>query len=714
MHKDDGAETILPAEYTPPTRRRRRRAARDNAHVGGPGVWAWTFLFVLIGFPLSAVLLTRPVEVRTTPEAAQISIDGLVVPFDGRFIALKGPHRVSVSAPGYVTWAQDIRIGRPENDRIEAVLTPLPGALDVRVPDVDAAEVRLAGGEWEKAPANFADLEPGTYALEARAPRHRPATVEALVPGLDQTVEVEIALQPAWGRFEISLAAPPSDGGAELWVDGALRATGLSRDITTLDLLEGTHQIEIRAPKFAAWQERVEIAAGDALTLGPVTLLPARATLLIETRPDRANLLLDDVFIGQAPMAFGMGPGESHRLQASLDGYQSRVTEFAVKPGETKRLVVELEPEFALLKIVSLPAEASLQIDDESLGAISALPKEGVRVAADRHTLTATADGFAPMKVEVELLPGDVREVSMVLVTEEAAKEAARVAAETARAERLASLPDTVSGPLDMGFQLIRPHPVTLGSSRREPGRRANERLHDVTLRRPFYIGTHEVTNAQMRMFDANHDSGFIAGLSLNAPQQPAVNLSWAKAAAFANWMSELAGLTPVYILDAETVTGFHPEADGYRLPTEAEWAFVARAGGEGPWLNFPWGMDMPPPLRSGNYADLAAVELTTRVLPGYRDGYAVSAPVGAFAANRFGLYDLGGNVAEWVHDVYALDPAQGQVLEDPMGAQSGTLHSQRGSSWAHARETELRFAYRGYGSQPRNDLGFRLARRIQ
>ena len=68
-------------------------------------------------------------------------------------------------------------------------------------------------------------------------------------------------------------------------------------------------------------------------------------------------------------------------------------------------------------------------------------------------------------------------------------------------------------------------------------------------------------------------------------------------------------------------------------------------------------------------------------------------------------------NVAEWVHDVYRLDAPSGREHPDPMGEATGELHAIRGSSWAHGDITELRFSFRDYGKDARNDLGFRVAR---
>jgi len=101
-------------------------------------------------------------------------------------------------------------------------------------------------------------------------------------------------------------------------------------------------------------------------------------------------------------------------------------------------------------------------------------------------------------------------------------------------------------------------------------------------------------------------------------------------------------------------------------------------------------------------------------VIPDYDDGYAATAPVGSFAANSSGYFDLGGNVAEWTHDIYTVQPRSDATAVDPAATGDGTLHVIRGSSWKSAAVTELRLAYRDYGEGRRNDLGFRIARYAQ
>ena len=95
-----------------------------------------------------------------------------------------------------------------------------------------------------------------------------------------------------------------------------------------------------------------------------------------------------------------------------------------------------------------------------------------------------------------------------------------------------------------------------------------------------------------------------------------------------------------------------------------------------------------------------------------YNDGYPVSAPPGAFPANEKGLFDLGGNVAEWCHDYYSIYPYDAQKTDvDPTGPPDGNHRVVRGSSWQHASISLLRNAFRDYGNTRRDDVGFRVCR---
>jgi formylglycine-generating enzyme required for sulfatase activity len=257
----------------------------------------------------------------------------------------------------------------------------------------------------------------------------------------------------------------------------------------------------------------------------------------------------------------------------------------------------------------------------------------------------------------------------------------------------------------------LQPGRFTMGASRRDPGRRANEGRHEVELTRPFLLGVHEVTNAEFHRFRPNHRAGVIAGVSLDGDRQPVVKVSWEDAARYCNWLSQREGLPPYYVEQGSTLVARDLRGTGYRLPFEAEWAYAARMVGRTRPGRYPWNGDFPPRRRSGNYADESARTIVPVVIKGYYDGYPVTAPVESFPRNMGGLFDMGGNVSEWCHDYYSPAPAGTGVLKDPTGPASGRYHVVRGSSWRDGAMTELRLSYRGYSNTPKDSLGFRVAR---
>ncbi|MDG4597382.1 MAG: bifunctional serine/threonine-protein kinase/formylglycine-generating enzyme family protein [Candidatus Contendobacter sp.] len=228
----------------------------------------------------------------------------------------------------------------------------------------------------------------------------------------------------------------------------------------------------------------------------------------------------------------------------------------------------------------------------------------------------------------------------------------------------------------------------TMGSPETEKGRSTNETPHRVCSQ-GFWMGKYEVTNAQYQRFELGHDSGFYESYNLNDPDQPVVRVSWQEAIAYADWLSGKAGLR-------------------FRLPTEAEWEYAARANSP---LYRPWGDDPNQACRYANIYDETARK--TKPLPWANypceDGQGVVAPVGKYAPNKFGLYDMLGNVAEWTCSEYDSAYAGGETrCADPNAA--GGRRVLRGGSWTEFPEL-LRFAYR-FPTVPGNrkfDYGFRL-----
>jgi formylglycine-generating enzyme required for sulfatase activity len=215
----------------------------------------------------------------------------------------------------------------------------------------------------------------------------------------------------------------------------------------------------------------------------------------------------------------------------------------------------------------------------------------------------------------------------------------------------------TQSGPL-VGELLF-----AMGSPESELGREPDEVQHSVLLSRLPLANTMEVTQAdwQARMGPALPDSTFL-GADL-----PVLGLTWYEAVAYCNALSSFEGRTPAYAVNGTDVD-WDREADGWRLPTEAEWEWLCRAGSETAFTN-------------GEITDQGC-EDPLLDLVGWYCGNAGNAPraVGGLALNAFDLADIHGNAMEWCWDWYAGYP--GQVGLDPAGPAGGFLKVIRGGGW--------------------------------
>ena len=193
-----------------------------------------------------------------------------------------------------------------------------------------------------------------------------------------------------------------------------------------------------------------------------------------------------------------------------------------------------------------------------------------------------------------------------------------------------------------------------------------------------FLMDVYEVANRQYRRYDPDHHCRQYQGLSFDGDDHPVVDVSWWDAIRYCNWRSRQEGLEECYT-DSTGECDF--DRNGYRLPTEAEWEYAARGSLDG--HRHVWGNEAPPP-EVGNLRDETTRRLWSwlAVFEGYDDGHAISAPVGSFTPNGFGLHDMAGNVWEWCHDRYAKDYYSQSPVSNPRGAETGDRRVFRGGAW--------------------------------
>ena len=236
-----------------------------------------------------------------------------------------------------------------------------------------------------------------------------------------------------------------------------------------------------------------------------------------------------------------------------------------------------------------------------------------------------------------------------------------------------------------MEFVRIPAGSFLMGSPEDEEGRLADEGpQHRVTIAKPFYIGKYEVTNAQFRRFEPRHNSRWYEEygkrIDLNSDEQPAVMIHWKHTEWFCDWLNEQ--------IKGQFVA---------RLPSEAEWEYVARAGTDTRYS-------------FGDTIDCAKARY------GHADGDCGSAkessPVGSFEPNPWGLFDVHGNAWEWVADCH--NPSPEGAPTDARARSDGDCSRRmyRGGAWSSVPDW-LRASFRGddKASVRYYDLGLRVAR---
>ncbi|MDI1337965.1 MAG: protein kinase [Lacunisphaera sp.] len=409
-------------------------------------------------------------------------------------------------------------------------------------------------------------------------------------------------------------------------------------------------RLEIEAAKLRTVQEQAAVEAKakqERERQAAEHLAAARGGLVIRTNPAGAEVRVGALALDKSPLTLKDQKLGKYPVRVRLDGYEEWTGEVEVRENDFADLDVTLVRSMGTLVITSTPAGAAILQDGKEIGRT---PFTG-RTQLGSYRLTLQQKGYKSAEVS-----GVVARNTELRLSAELEKQTFPQPGqpwENTLGQKFVPVPGT--GVL---FCIWEARVQDFEVFVKETGHDATQGMY--SLRRGNWA----------QQGDSWKSPGFSQG-----PTHPVVGMNEADAKAFCAWLTQKERREGRLAADQE-----------YRLPTDAEWD--AAVGPD----EFPWGRDWPPPRGAGNYAGSEARDADWNsgwaTIDGYNDGFARTAPVGSFTANRYGIYDLGGNVWERVGD------------------RSSGL---RGASFIYIVRVNLASSYRGTRDFRSNYVGFRV-----
>ena len=408
-----------------------------------------------------------------------------------------------------------------------------------------------------------------------------------------------------------------------------------------------------------------------------IKLIEDEDVININTVPSQASLFFNEDYIGSSPLKFKIQ--DRGILKVKKYGYVDDIINITK---DTKELNIVLTEDLSEVFISSDPP-SDVFLNEEYIGKTPFIKK----IQKIKHKISFKSKGFRTLNESFEPTK-DKQNIIKKLLTE---KEASLL--ENKKYSRTS---------IDGEIILFEPGSFLMGSSKIESRRDINEIMRSVKITKHFYISKNLITEEQYSLFKISSKSNL-----------PINNISWIDAAKFCNWLSSKEGFENFYEIKNNQIISFNMDSKGYRLPTEAEWEYVAKSNNPEKYI-YSWGSDRKITKLVGNIADVSTQGILSNFIDDYDDGYDERSPVGSFRSNQNEINDLTGNLSEWVNDFYSVEfVQQSKVFQDYIGPLAGTSHVIKGSNYYSSTPLQLGLSYRTYGNEPNDLVGFRIARWI-
>ena len=647
-------------------------------------------LYLISGLMVVSILLlvvvlllySRGTRVEVMPleagKSATISvIGGFSFSIGNVVYSLAGNPVINVSASGFKDATETIDsvyLGKV----FSLELFELPGQLIINIlgdeENLSKTAWKINGRDTALSAKLDLELEAGTYTVKINNPFFKPEELIAEIQRRKQT-KFQVDLQPVDGRLNIS----SRPAGAKVFLNEKLIGK------TPLEHSQngGLYSLRITADNYVDTIERFEITHNESKVKRNYQLTHIKAKIIPKLTPKGGKLFVNGA-LAKEPLF--LSTKVEHRLTYMKAGYYPETKKVQLSSDQEKKVSFQLKPEIGQVEISSSPS-ATIWINNKDYGNNAVT----VSLPAVTHQIIFKKPGYRSVSRTVNPTGKFVQKVSAKLSTEYQA--------------RLQEAPRELTNQAGIKLKLfIKPGYLKMGAPRSEKGQRANEFQKKIRLTKSFYAGIFEITNGQYIKFNLKKAPG--------AANIPVTSINWHEAASFCNWLSENEKLQLFYKITNGKVNGFNENAEGYRLLSEAEWEWLSRMAGKTKQTIFSWGNEMIIPPNTANIADEGAKGQMIFYVPNYNDGYVSVAPVGSFKKELSGLYDIAGNVSEWVHDIYSIMPPMADTTaENPLGAQRGQSHVVKGANFRSGSITILRPAFREGLTTGRDDVGFRIGR---
>jgi formylglycine-generating enzyme required for sulfatase activity len=645
-------------------RKRRMMAIVSSLGVLLLGIVYFGWLFMTKGYSFTVM----PKEAAMSQRFSTSSGMGFFI--ENKFYVIGSEAKITVSANKYQSKTISITISSPIN--VEVELEPLPATFSIDTsPSLQNVDWLVNGKSYGSSASLEGDFEPGNFTVIASHPSYESGSVSFKAENA-ANVKNTISLTPISGTLRIN----SKPRGATVTIDG--ESIGMTPVV--LQKMGGTYDVGLTRQGYQSVTDTIAITLANKQPTRNYNLTPLQAILNISTSPSGGALLVNSS-PKQSPVS--VDANKRHEVRYEKAGFLPQNQSVTLGPAENASISFSLKPEMGKVRFEA-SENASVFVN-------------GVNKGQPPLSLSLQA-----LSTTVEFRKFGYRTVKKAFIPSQ--KKSLLISAEMVRefdARRREGKPLFVST-LNIEMTQISPKAFTMGSARNEPNRKSNEQEVAVDFSRKVWISRHEISQAQYNAFSQ------VTGGS----KVPVTNVSWSDAAQYTNWLSEQEGLLPFYIVRQGEVVDTSPSSRGYRLPTEAEWEYIAKINRRSKPTMYVWGTQAKIRDKQGNFADESLKGQQTFILNGYNDGFAGVSQIGSFKAERGGFFDLDGNVREWVHDKYTVVPVgDSKVYTDYIGPSVGQGNVVKGGSFKTGRMKNIRTSIRSRESTPADDIGFRIAR---